>query len=507
MNRRQFLHMLSAAGAVSSLPGMPLLDAMAPAAQTKPGRILNEYSLFLPGEAEALQQVPQLLAMGAGTVTVVNADHQQHLALGDHVNGWLLAAVFDMNGVSTAVFEKHVTHRGALAYVTVRGGTIALIPKSIGDLAQIRPRQIAVPGGVALKRPLRITPGPDVTGDFLLRSNEDPCYENVAALGPEYVGWTLVSSEGAGPVRSVYLEADGTTREPKHNTKEAWAPDMEGPVFNPGDYFPFAAPEQYEYKPGFSKRTLLGGYLPVADTGVWNAEYNCGYELIMLLPRDPEARPVARMRVRLSTSDIAQHTSGSLVHDPDGHVYAVHFWNTNADAFFQELAGTWNQWSGLYEDVMPVEIPDPWLLDAARAGITLSRCSYRGLEPTYQVGEGGIHPGAGTQSRPVSRRPLRVHLGPSTVGAYGAGPALRAALPGQIHPAGRELPLQHAGSGRRPTQCRHLSDERSTRLLVHAERARPACATGRCWKECSAMCWIGTTTASGSSLRTTGVTG
>jgi hypothetical protein len=38
---------------------------------------------------------------------------------------------------------------------------------------------------------------------------------------------------------------------------------------------------------------------------------------------------------------------------------------------------------------MPVEIPDPWLLDAARAGITLCRCSYRGLEPTYQIGEGG----------------------------------------------------------------------------------------------------------------------
>jgi hypothetical protein len=37
---------------------------------------------------------------------------------------------------------------------------------------------------------------------------------------------------------------------------------------------------------------------------------------------------------------------------------------------------------------MPVSIPDEWLLNAARAGITLSRCSYRGLEPTYQIGEG-----------------------------------------------------------------------------------------------------------------------
>ena len=37
---------------------------------------------------------------------------------------------------------------------------------------------------------------------------------------------------------------------------------------------------------------------------------------------------------------------------------------------------------------MEVEIPDQWLLDAARAGIVLSRCSYHGLEPTYQIGEG-----------------------------------------------------------------------------------------------------------------------
>lgn len=37
---------------------------------------------------------------------------------------------------------------------------------------------------------------------------------------------------------------------------------------------------------------------------------------------------------------------------------------------------------------MPVSIPDEWLLNSARAGITLCRCSYRGLEPTYQIGEG-----------------------------------------------------------------------------------------------------------------------
>ncbi len=30
---------------------------------------------------------------------------------------------------------------------------------------------------------------------------EDPRYENVAALGPEYIGWTLVANEQSGPRR------------------------------------------------------------------------------------------------------------------------------------------------------------------------------------------------------------------------------------------------------------------------------------------------------------------
>ena len=386
MNRREFLITLSAVGAASTLSGIAPCDAEAAAGHI-PGRIPNEYSLFLPGEAEALQHPPQVMAIEGGAVGVLHGHDRQHLGPGEHLDGWVLVATLEMNGVPTAVFEKHVTHRGAIAYVTERGGTIALIPKGIGDLAKIRPRPIDASGGVRLERPLHMAPGPDVTGDFILGSDGDPCYETVAALGPEYIGWTLVSSDGAGPMRSLYLQADCVTRERKTGAAEIWAPDMDGPVFDPQDFFPFNAPEQYEYKPGYSKRTLLGGYLPVADTGVWNAQYGCGYEVMMLLPPEPDSHPIARIRVRLPDGDAAAH-GGPITHDPDGHSYRVHYWNTSADGFFRALAGTWNHWRTLYEDTMPVDIPDPWLLDAARAGITLSRCSYRGLEPTYQVGEG-----------------------------------------------------------------------------------------------------------------------
>ena len=388
LDRRSFLALLSAAAGACATS----FDSLAAAAQGtlphgsyRPGRIVNEYSQFLPGEKEALANPPAVLRFtGAGVETRLGTA-QNTLAMHDAIDGWQLVCVAEMNGVATAVFEKHVTHRGAIAYVTERGGTIALVPKGIGELSNIRPRQTNSPHGVRLTR--HQVPGPDIAGEYILRSEEDPCYENVAALGPEYIGWTLVANEEAGPLRSIYLMADGTSRQPARNSQSDWAPDLNGPLFDPEHYIPFANPGSYRYQNGYSKRTLLGGYLPVADTGVWNPDGG-GYEIMMLLPPGEDATPMARIRVRNLRVPGAQSDDGPPRRDT-GADYRESYWNCNAGSFFGALAGIWNHWHHFYEDTMPVEIPDPWLLDAARAGITLSRCSYRGLEPTYQVGEGG----------------------------------------------------------------------------------------------------------------------
>ncbi len=389
MDRRDFIKLMSAMGAATVCGrAQGSTGAVESPLGYKPGRIENEYSLLLPGEAELLKSPPQVQSFNGDGVIATIHDKQQQVAIGGLVNGWALISSLDINGVQTAVFERHVTHRGAIAFVTERGGTIALIPKGIGQLDKIRPRPTTTPQ-VKLERPLRMTPGPDITGEYLLRSSEDPCYENVAALGAEYIGWTLVSSDGAGPMRSIYLEADGTSRQAKPNSQTSWAPDLEGSLFDPVNYFPFSTPECYEYVPGYSKRTLLGGYLPVADIGVWNPKYNLGYEVMMLLPPAEERPPIARIRVLLPQEEsTGHHGQTRIITDTDGRVYAEHYWNTSADNFYRDLAGVWNHWKNLYEEVMPVEIPDPWLLDAARAGITLSRCSYRGFDPTYQIGEG-----------------------------------------------------------------------------------------------------------------------
>jgi hypothetical protein len=347
-----------------------------------PGRIVNEYSLLLPGEAEQLKKPPKISSfVQDGVMAEVNGQEQK-VAVGTPLNGWMLLAAFDLNGVRTAVFERHVTYRGAIAYVTERGGTIALIPKGIGDLSRIRPRPTNTPV-VKLERQRRVLPGPDVAGDYILRSSEDPCYENVAALGKEYIGWTLVSSDGAGPARSLYLEADGRSRQPKANPQQTWAPDLEGSAFDPMNFLP----EGYGYVPGYSKRTLLGGYLPVADIGAWNPDNKTGYEVMVLLPPVEDGTAIGRIRILLPPGETRQGRE-TVFTDADGRLYVERFWNTSSGNFYRHLAGVWNHWKNLYDEVMPVEIPDPWLLDAARAGITLSRCSYRELEPTYQVGQG-----------------------------------------------------------------------------------------------------------------------
>ncbi|HEY2003210.1 MAG TPA: twin-arginine translocation signal domain-containing protein, partial [Acidobacteriaceae bacterium] len=234
MDRRDFLKLLSAAGAASNFgPAKELFAAAHPSGNYRPGQIVNEYSAFLPGEQAALAGPPKVGAIdGKGTVAS-HGGSEQWVACGENIAGWVLLTTAEINGVMTAVFEKHATHRGAIAYVTEGGGTIALIPKQIGDLSKVRPRPTDTPHGVKLERPLRMSPGPDVTGEYILKSSEDPCYENVAALGAEYIGWSLVANEEAGPLGSIYLEADGTSRQPKKNPQAEWAPDLEGHLFDP----------------------------------------------------------------------------------------------------------------------------------------------------------------------------------------------------------------------------------------------------------------------------------
>lgn len=375
MNRRRFLQGLAAAGALECTRLTPYARALAGQAAKsgyKPGRIPNEYSLFLPGEREALSSPPLVSAFHDRQVTLKSSGSA--LRVGGSANGWRLVSIADFNGSAAAIFEKHVTHRGAIAYVTAEQGVIANIPKMIGRLSSIRPRPTNTPE-VRFERTAQYTPGPDVPGNYILRSDEDPCYENVAALGAEYIGWTYAGNEADGPEKSIFLEADGKSREWIADGQSTWAPDTDGLVFDPTSALPWGNPQVYAYQHGYSKRTLLGGYLPVANVGVWNPVYKAGYECIVLITPGSDGRAIGRVRYTAAEGK------------PDGEE-REHYINTSPGEFYVVLAGIWNHWYNFYESSMPVEIPDEWLLNAARAGITLSRCSYSGLKPTYQIGEG-----------------------------------------------------------------------------------------------------------------------
>jgi len=349
-----------------------------------PGRITNEYNLFLPGEKEALQNVPKVLAIDRTSVKAQHQGQTQTLKVAEAMNGWQLVAILPrLNGVSTAVFEKHVTHQGAISYATEQG-EIAHIPKRVGDLSKIRPRPVNPPKKLGeFKKVKQYIPGPDVYGNYVLGSNEDPSYENVAALGPEFIGWTLVANGDTGPEGAMWLEPDGTSREFGKDPEALWAPDMTGRLFEPSRFLSYI----YDYVEGYSKRTPLGGYLPAADIGVWNPTFKVGYEVMVVLPQGKDARPVARVRV-MQPQNSRQHVSSGPQPAGQEAEFVEHYWNGSREGFFAALVGVWNQWRHFFEDRMSVEIPDPWLLDGARAGIALSRASYRGLDPTYQIGEG-----------------------------------------------------------------------------------------------------------------------
>ncbi|MEJ2007577.1 MAG: hypothetical protein P8Z30_05360 [Acidobacteriota bacterium] len=352
----------------------------------RPGRIPNEYNLFLPGEKQALQNVPKVLALDDVNVKAQHDGQTKTLKVGEAIGGWQLVAIIPwLNGIATAVFEKHVTHQGAISYSTARA-EIAHIPKRVGDLSKIRPRPVNPPKKLGeFKRPRQYVPGPDVYGNYILGSEGDPSYENVAAVGAEYIGWTLVANGDTGPEGALWLQPDGTSREFGKDPQSLWAPDMTGRLYEPPGFLDYI----YEYIQGYSKRTPIGGYLPAADIGVWNPTYQMGYEVMAVLPQGKDARPVARIRIMQPESSQRQMSSVSDP-QPAGQEpeFEERYWNGSREDFFAALVGVWNQWHHFFEDKMNVEIPDPWLLDGARAGIALSRASYRGLEPTYQIGEG-----------------------------------------------------------------------------------------------------------------------
>ena len=81
-------------------------------------------------------------------------------------DGWHLLAVADMNGTATAIFEKHVTYQGVIAYVTKAEGVIDRIPKKIGNLSKIRPRPINTPHGSGSRADLIMFPAGTKPGNI-----------------------------------------------------------------------------------------------------------------------------------------------------------------------------------------------------------------------------------------------------------------------------------------------------------------------------------------------------
>src|SRR3954454_14291271 len=100
-SRRKFLKGILAMPAAGTLSRFSLWAAAKntrsnPAAQTaqpEPGRIENVYVKFLPGEREALERPPHMVAIHSDGVMAEFEGKQFQLAVGASNNGWYLAAI------------------------------------------------------------------------------------------------------------------------------------------------------------------------------------------------------------------------------------------------------------------------------------------------------------------------------------------------------------------------------------------------------------------------------
>ncbi|OYV67283.1 MAG: hypothetical protein B7Z72_09885, partial [Gemmatimonadetes bacterium 21-71-4] len=139
INRRRFVQWAAAAAVLprrmleSSTASPPRPDAAPPdsfaadqAARSPryaPRRIPNEYSLLLPGEAEALAKSPGVSGFRSdGVLAATASGAARWMKVGEEIAGWRLVAVIgSLDGAPAAVFEKHASHRGVIVYVTERG--------------------------------------------------------------------------------------------------------------------------------------------------------------------------------------------------------------------------------------------------------------------------------------------------------------------------------------------------------------------------------------------------
>ena len=221
-----------------------------------------------------------------------------------------------------------------------------------------------------------------------------------------------------------------------------------GRVLDPASLLPNEEPSIFNFVDGYSKRTLLNGYLPIAHTGVWNPHSKAGYESIVVLTRGENPQHVALVRATLPEW-LAKRMSGSpFVHQrPDGTYSFERYWKTPPEGFWEAVAGVANYWQHFFEDQMPVDYSR-----SMAAGFRSRRYHAIALQLPWTGADLSnwrrrLHQDSGTKPCVVSGCALRICLGPATVESHRPERSLFPALPRQLYPSQWRFPLQHAGSG------------------------------------------------------------
>ena len=420
MNRRRFLQGLAAAGALECTRLTPYAQALATGKATKsgykPGRISNDYSLFLPGEREALASPPLVSAIEASESVTLHPSGGKNSKPGHSTNGWTLLATLPASTEPTppSLKPSSPTAEPSPTSPPSAASSPPSPPSSASSPASVRGPRIRLKSVLSAPPPTHPVRTSPATTSFA------PAKTPVTKTSPRSARihrLDLRRQRSRRPRKSIFLQANGVSRGRFADNQSTWSPDTAGPIFDPTSVLP-GQPEVYAYQHGYSKRTLLAAISPL-PTSASGIPLQGG--LRVHRPHHPRRRRPRHRPRPLHRADGHPPKTGALHQHLPRRV-------------LHRLAGIWNHWHNFYEIPCPSKSPtsgsstppapaSPLTLQLQRPKADVSNRRRR------------LHQNPRAQPRAVPRRPLRIRLGPAALEPHARSRALLPVLPRPLHPS------------------------------------------------------------------------
>lgn len=286
------------------------------------------------------------------------------VGIGERYYEWELVAVLTAPE-PLAVVERNFDRWGLLAYLGMNG-PVATMRKTIGNLDALPEMRRSFPPEYFDRL---LDAREDVLGKQVLSAEGEPSYEAVAGLLPPLSGYTFLGTPSSRE-KIIVLPDGRLKRFPSRGGRK----DLEGVIFDPWEVW---SALEANFPPRdevhlIAKQGLIGGYLPAVDFGFWDLVRRWGWEQMTFAVGEEELH----VHVCLRSSDGKRFYW--LLPSPQP--------SEDGTDFYRALLTLWRRWEAFFGAGMDVDLPEPRVMDAGRAGIARALITGVGVHPKYGVG-------------------------------------------------------------------------------------------------------------------------